>query len=344
MATGLFSNMPTTSFFVLVVEDEPFARMVHLGAIAQLQGVSSVGVSSVSEALTIIAQQAPQVVVLDLQLQDGTGIEVMARLAEQRISTVLIVVSAHIERFRDRLRHGPHLHLLEKPAPLKELLRLIEAVQRRTSEPGPFSPLDYVQLACMGQHSVVINCVDSEVCGEIVIQNGVLWSASDEQGHGVPAFTRMVLAEGALIRVTPARSNEAPRSIEENWEGLVLDAMREKDEAARKRPPKSRSEASPPAPATPIPSGPSPAPVVAAETPPRAKEVRRPVPTSARRTVLSTEVREQFDLYVERGVRAVVERDFKTAIAAFEEAQRLWPDAPLIRHRLERLRLLQRAT
>jgi CheY-like chemotaxis protein len=344
MERGLFSNMPTRSFFVLVVEDEPFARMVHLGAIAQLHGVSSVGVSSVSEALTILAQQAPQVVVLDLQLPDGTGIDVMARLAEQRISTVLIVVSAHLEKFRDRLRSGPHLHLLEKPAPLQELLRLIETVQRTRSELGPFSPLDYVQLACMGQHSVVLNCVGSEVCGEIVIQNGVLWSAVDEQGHGVPAFTRMVLADGALIRVTPARGNEAPRSIEENWEGLILDAMREKDEAARKRPPKSRSEASPPALVPSIPPVPSPPPVVAAETPPPAKEVWRPTSSSARRSARSSEVREQFDLHVERGVRAVVERDYKTAIAAFEEAERLWPEAPLVRHRLERLRLLLSAT
>jgi CheY-like chemotaxis protein len=338
--------MPTPPFFVLVVEDEPFARVVHLGAIAQLHGVSAVGVSSVSEALTIISQQAPQVVVLDLQLPDGTGIDVMARLAEQRISAVLIVVSAHIEKFRSRLRQGLHFHLLEKPAPLKELLRLIETVQRTTSEPGPFSPLDYVQLACMGQHSVVINCIGSEVCGDIVIQNGVLWSAHDEQGHGVPAFTRMVLAEGSLIRVTPARAHEAPRSIEEHWEGLILDAMREKDEAARVRPPKSRSPMPPPVSAAPVPSVPSvpSPPVVVAKPSPSPQESLRPVSSSPRSTVLSTEDREQFDLHVERGVRAVVERDYKTAIAAFEEAERLWPDAPLVRHRLERLRLLQSAS
>ena len=332
--------MPSAPFFVLVVEDEPFARMVHLGAIARLPGVSAVGVGSVSEAQTIIAQQAPQVVVLDLQLADGTGIDVMARLAEQRISAVLIVVSAHIETFRNRLRHGPHLHLLAKPAPIKELLRIVEATQRTTLEPGPFSPLDYVQLACMGQHSVIISCVGSEVCGEIVIEHGVLWSAHDEQGTGVQAFTRMVLSEKALIRVTPSRSLAAPRSIEESWEGLILDAMREKDEAARIRPAKSRSEAPPPATAAPILSTPS---TPSSPSSPSAKATPSPSPASASasRSVLSTEVRTQFDLHVERGVRAVVERDFRAAIAAFEEAQKLWPDAPLLRHRLERLRVLQ---
>jgi ActR/RegA family two-component response regulator len=332
--------MPSAPFFVLVVEDEPFARMVHLGAIARLPGVSAVGVGSVSEAQTIIAQQAPQVVVLDLQLADGTGIDVMARLAEQRISAVLIVVSAHIETFRNRLRHGPHLHLLAKPAPIKELLRIVEATQRTTLEPGPFSPLDYVQLACMGQHSVIISCVGSEVCGEIVIEHGVLWSAHDEQGTGVQAFTRMVLSEKALIRVTPSRSLAAPRSIEESWEGLILDAMREKDEAARIRPAKSRSEAPPPATAAPILSTPS---TPSAPSAPSAKATPSPSPASASasRSVLSTEVRTQFDLHVERGVRAVVERDFRAAITAFEEAQKLWPDAPLLRHRLERLRVLQ---
>lgn len=335
--------MPSAPFFVLVVEDEPFARMVHLGAIARLPGVSAVGVGSVSEAQTIIAQQAPQVVVLDLQLADGTGIDVMARLAEQRIPAVLIVVSAHIETFRSRLRHGPHLHLLGKPTPIKELLRIIEAAQRTTLEPGPFSPLDYVQLACMGQHSVVISCVGREVCGEIVIQHGVLWSAHDEQGNGVQAFTRMVLSEKALIRVTPSRSLTTPRSIEESWEGLILDAMREKDEAARVRPAKTRSEPPPTTTAAPILSTPAAPPLVMPETLPPAPTTPSPAASSTKRTVLSDSDRQLFDEHVERGVRAVVERNFPIAIAAFEEAQRLWPDAPLVRHRLERLRLLQSA-
>ena len=335
--------MARSSFFVLVVEDEPIARMTHLGAIARLHDVVAIGASSVMEALTIISQNAPQVVVLDLQLQDGTGIDVMTRLAELSTPVELIIVSAHLDRFRQNLKVSDRLHLLEKPAPLREVQRIVEGAQRATIPTSPFTPLDYVQLACMGQHSVEIDCVGEDVCGEIVIRNGLLWSAQDEQGQGVAAFTRLVLAEGALLRVSPAREDNRPRVITDSWEQLVLDEMREKDEAAHARPPKARAEVSAPvAPAggqsQPIQPSPSNA------TPSAGAPVSDPALSTDRgaaNRTLSADTRANFDQYVDRGVRAVIERNYPLAIIEFEKAQALWPDEPLVRHRLKRLRMMQ---
>jgi CheY-like chemotaxis protein len=368
--------MPRSRFFVLVVEDEPIARMTHLGAIARLNEVVAVGAGSVMEALAIIAQNQPQVVVLDLQLQDGTGIDVMARLAEMQSSAVLIIVSAHIERFRHSLKVSERLHLLEKPAPLREVQRIIESVQRASTPHAPFSPLDYVQLACMGQHSVEIDCVGEDVCGEIVIHKGTLWSAQDELGSGVPAFTRLVLSEGALLRVSPAKEDPGPRVIEESWEQLVLDAVREKDEEDRVRPPKPAAAPAPSsassvgsfpsassasslpsqstsavattqAPAstqsTPsAPSSPSSPGVSAAPSSPSAGSSlgSSSKSRSGPRQTITPELRANFDQFVDRGVRAVIERNYALAIKEFEQAQALWPDEPLVRHRLQRLRLL----
>ncbi len=362
--------MPRSRFFVLVVEDEPIARMTHLGAIARLNEVVAVGAGSVMEALAIISQNQPQVVVLDLQLQDGTGIDVMTRLAEMQSSAVLIIVSAHIERFRHSLKVSERLHLLEKPAPLREVQRIIESVQRASTPHAPFSPLDYVQLACMGQHSVEIDCVGEEVCGEIVIHKGALWSAQDELGTGVAAFTRLVLSEGALLRVTPAKEDPGPRAIEESWEQLVLDAMREKDEEDRVRPPKAAAApapssasalgASPPASGAsgvPLPStiagattqAPASVPPAPASSPGVSAAPPSPADSSAGsssksrsgpRKTITPELRANFDQFVDRGVRAVIERNYALAIKEFEQAQALWPDEPLVRHRLQRLRLL----
>ncbi len=329
----------SASFFVLVVEDEPLARMIHLSAIAKLDDVSVMGVSSVAEALSIIAQRPPQVVVLDMQLQDGTGIDVMMRLAEEKHPVVLIVVSAHIEKFRHRLGGGDNIFLLAKPAPHKELLRIIESAQRASQKPSPFSPIDYVQLACMGQHSVVIDCIGGDVCGEIVINSGLLWSAHDEQGNGSAAFVRMMLSEGALIRVVPARADLPPRSIQESWESLILDAMREKDEAERGKPPQKRRASSPTV-AAPlaVPKSESVSPPSTSQK--KAAESSSGISTSGRKGI-SEDVRSAFDQHVERGVRAVVERKFDVAILEFEKAQALWPEEPLVRHRLERLRTLR---
>jgi len=337
--------MPRSSFFVLVVEDEPIARMTHLGAIARLHDVAAIGASSVLEALTIIAQNPPQVVVLDLQLQDGTGIDVMTRLAELNTPVELVIVSAHLDRFRHSLKVSDRLHLLEKPAPLREIQRIVEGAQRATLPTSPFTPLDYVQLACMGQHSVEIDCVGEDVCGEIVIRGGLLWSAQDEQGQGVAAFTRLVLAEGALLRVSPAREDKRPRMITDSWEQLVLDAMREKDEAAHARPPKARAEVS--APVAAAPAGGQSQPIQSSQinatpsaVPPGSSPALSTDRGASHRT-LSTELRANFDQYVDRGVRAVIERNYPLAIIEFERAQALWPEEPLVHHRLKRLRMMQ---
>ncbi|MBL8633749.1 MAG: response regulator [Myxococcales bacterium] len=352
--------MSRPGFFVLVVEDEPIARMTHLGAISRLNDVVAIGAGGVMEALAIIAQRSPQVVVLDLQLQDGTGIDVMARLAEISSTAVLIIVSSHIERFRQRLKVSERLHLLNKPASLRDLQRIIESVQRASTQHAPFSPLDYVQLACMGQHSVEIDCVGEELCGEIVIHKGVLWSAQDELGSGVAAFTRLVLSKRMLLRVSPAREDPGPQSIEESWEQLVLDAVREQDETDRVRPPRPAAAPSTevPAPSTEVPAPSTEVPASSTEVPAPSQPVgsggsKHSVPSAAidaaasssmkrgaSRGTISPELRASFDQFVDRGVRAVIERNYPLAISEFEQAQALWPDEPLVRHRLQRLRMM----
>lgn len=374
--------MSRPGFFVLVVEDEPIARMTHLGAISRLNDVVAIGAGSVMEALAIIAQRSPQVVVLDLQLQDGTGIDVMARLAEMNSTAVLIIVSSHIERFRQRLKVSERLHLLNKPAPLRDLQRIIESVQRASTPHAPFSPLDYVQLACMGQHSVEIDCVGEEVCGEIVIHKGVLWSAQDELGAGVAAFTRLVLSDRTLLRVSPAREDLGPRGIEESWEQLVLDAVREQDEADRVRPPKPAATPAMSDPSTPQPgasggskhsvpsaahaSGLTPDPSSGSAASSRSQGVQATSSGTATssassnagpavdgaasktrgalRGAITPELRASFDQFVDRGVRAVIERNYPLAISEFEQAQALWPEEPLVRHRLQRLRMMVQPT
>ena len=121
----------------------------------------------------------------------------------------------------------------------------------------------------------------------------------------------MVLADGALIRVLPARDPLPARSIEDSWESLILDAMREKDEAERRCASAEARQV--------VSSLPMPAPLEVPKG--EAPKAKRTTPFhsqrslllllpaaasshSGRRTVLSDEQRATFDQYVERGVRA----------------------------------------
>src|SRR2546427_3474115 len=78
----------------MIVEDH---RIVTDGLAALLNGQPDMAVvgsaGSVAESLTRIAEQAPDVVVLDFRLPDGTGAEAGARLREIRPEAKLIFLS-----------------------------------------------------------------------------------------------------------------------------------------------------------------------------------------------------------------------------------------------------------
>lgn len=312
------------AMLVLVVEDEPVARMTHLALLAKLREVSAVGASTVAEARALIAESPPQLVVLDMHLPDGTGLDVVSALEANKAQAVLVIVSAHLDEYRSALRPSDRIHLLEKPPPMRELQRIVEMVQRTTQPAGPFSVLDYLQLACMAAYSAVIECVTPTGRGEIIIEKGQPWAAQDERGSGVPAFNRLVMSTGRHVRVLPERRWRGPRNLDDRWEHLVLEAMRELDENKPRSAPDPLSEAARtppvevPAPKPPAqPAGSSP-PAPRAEPPAAADPA-------------------EFEACIERALRAVVAKDIGLAIREFEAAQRIRPDDTLVRSRLDRL-------
>jgi CheY-like chemotaxis protein len=301
--------------------------MTHLVMLSRLPDVNAIGTESVAETKLLISHHTPQLVLLDLDLPDGTGLDVMNYLAQRGLSIPLVVISAVLGSFRSKLRPSDHLQLLTKPVSKSDLLRVVNEVRLGSSSPSPFSLTDYIQLGCMGQHSAVIECLSKEACGVIVIEKGLVWSAQDEQGQGVDAFYRLLLAEGALLRVGAAREPKGPRSIHESWEGLIFEAMRLKDEAIRDRR-RTPSAANP------------------TISPSAATRLSAPPPAAPKASTVSAIPTEQldddadFDGCVERGVRAVLTRDFASAIAEFERAHALRPTERMVMHRLERLRQL----
>jgi len=209
--------------------------MAYLSLLSKIRGVSVIAASNVAEARAMIHEQPPKVVILDLQLPDGTGLDVAATLEAFGSHAVLIVVSAHLDDFRPAIYPNERIHLLSKPVPLRELLQIVEQVALSADSVPPFSVADYVQLACMGQHSVTIESSTSGSHGYITIEKGQPWFAQDEQGVGVPAFNRLVLATGRQVRVLTDKRRLGPRNLTERWELLLLDAMRLGDEAKHQK-------------------------------------------------------------------------------------------------------------
>lgn len=115
---------------ILVVDDHPFFRE---GVVAWLQRQPNLNVcgtaDSPSSAMTAIHKLKPDLVLLDLRLRDGDGLEVLRQLKTDGIETRVIVVSNNSESvFMERtLRYGAKAYVLKDEA-AETMLSAIEAV------------------------------------------------------------------------------------------------------------------------------------------------------------------------------------------------------------------------
>jgi DNA-binding response OmpR family regulator len=289
--------------FVLIVDDDILVRTVHIAAIARIPGVSVVAVGTVSEARSVLGHATPDVLLLDLNLPDGNGLDVIDDLAQRGLSLRVVVISAHIDAYRAQLLPNAALTLLPKPAPASELRRLVQARAKETLPP-PFTLIDYIQLACMGQHSVELVGEGPAASASVVVRDGQLWAARDSEGGGVAALERLAGAAQPGLRVRGVDpSADISRNIEERWDHVLLELMRLRDEASPAR----------------------------RESDPGQEADLDAVPVSVPAGL-------DFDAYVERAVKAIVARDYVAAERALGLAHELRPDDRLVLHRLEKLR------
>ncbi|MBX3452907.1 MAG: response regulator transcription factor [Ferrovibrio sp.] len=121
---------------ILVVEDEPALRQ-DLVEYLSLLGYASKGVASCRELIEVLdAEAAPDVVILDVGLSDGSGFD-MARDIRGRCDCGVIMLTALGER-EDRITgfdSGADLYLV-KPASLQEIRAGVQSLLRRLSNPA----------------------------------------------------------------------------------------------------------------------------------------------------------------------------------------------------------------
>ena len=120
---------------VLIVEDEVQIRtLVRLGL--EQHDITVSEASTVAEALRAVDDTVFDVIILDLTLPDGSGIDVLARINEQFSQSHVIVLSGAITEL-DRIR-GLELgadDYVVKPFSARELSARVLAVRRRRAAP-----------------------------------------------------------------------------------------------------------------------------------------------------------------------------------------------------------------
>jgi two-component system, OmpR family, response regulator len=136
---------PTPPTRVLVVDDEPYLAEL-LGTALRYEGYETALAGSAADAFSQVARFRPDLVVLDVMLPDGSGLDVCRRLRGDGYRAPVVFLTAR-DSVRDKvagLRAGDDY--LTKPFSLEELVARIQAVLRRTRQATPPGPLTFADL------------------------------------------------------------------------------------------------------------------------------------------------------------------------------------------------------
>jgi DNA-binding NarL/FixJ family response regulator len=112
---------------VLLIDDHESVRAGIKAALLKAGHMCVGEASSISEARARIAHTNPQVIVVDLSLPDGNGLEIVkwARSISERIGIVVLTLNSAQDFLLTAMKAGASA-FVEKSAPLAELISAIE--------------------------------------------------------------------------------------------------------------------------------------------------------------------------------------------------------------------------
>lgn len=310
---------------VLIVEDDVLSRAAMARALGKQPALEVIEASGVAEATQLIRSLPIDLIVADIELHDGTVLELLPMLEGRRVPVVL--VSGHVAEFAERLPSG--LEIYAKPMTPVELRRIVAARLGCGDPRAGFALADYVQLAAMGQHSVMLEVArDGEPLGAVVIERGEAWSACDADGVGDGALVRLLSDPEVTTSCAPAPRNPGPRNLNGSSERALFDAVRLLDERRAGAPPRIRAEGS----SVTI-RGAAPPPTI----PPLARpaEPRRP----ASREFAPPDRDAEFEQLYAQGVDALLTKRYHDAFATLSRARMIRTTASIDAN-LKRLREL----
>jgi DNA-binding NtrC family response regulator len=114
---------------VLIVDDDASTREA-LAALVQAEGFTAAAAGSVAEARIQLVRQRPDVVLMDLRLPDGSGMDLLQDLEDRStIETILITGHASVESAVEALRMGASDYLT-KPVNVQHLKAVLSRVPK----------------------------------------------------------------------------------------------------------------------------------------------------------------------------------------------------------------------
>lgn len=198
----------------LIVDDDKF--MINLTT----RMLNKIGITAVSSALDgqsgldALADAAPNVILLDLNMPGMDGLEFLRHLAEREVSASVILISGEDKRVLQTAHQLAQAHQLKvlgalqkpvKPDPLKAMLEKVNAEQERRKR-GPIPLLSVAELEAGIQSGAVeahfqpkVSVADRKLVG---VETLVRWRGADGKLTPPAAFISVAENNGLIDALT----------------------------------------------------------------------------------------------------------------------------------------------
>lgn len=176
---------------VFIVSQLPWGR-VESDHVTRLTGVA--------EARRAFKAQGPRLVIADLDLFDGSGLEILSmvdggkRLGACTPACDVVLVGASLDRRVLRGAERARRWLRSQSSKVEELVD-----SALGQPPSPTAELvDYCALATIGQRPISMHVATAagEPIGAVHVRSSLVWTAVDGHGVGMPAFERILRRTG----------------------------------------------------------------------------------------------------------------------------------------------------
>jgi len=130
---------------ILVVDDEKSIRE-FLTILLQQEDYQVVTAASVGEGKELLAKDRPALVMCDLKLPDGSGLEVLQHARSQNLSTPFIIITAHTtpQHALEAMRAGA-AEYLSKPFNVDDLKTILaKLLSAPSADPRPFEVPEFI--------------------------------------------------------------------------------------------------------------------------------------------------------------------------------------------------------
>lgn len=213
---------------ILIVADDPRFRAFIMNSLKALAGVEVLDANNLQDGTEILYALEPELLITDLDLPDGSGLQLIASIHGEGMKTSTLVIAtarAPLGRLQPLCKN---IHVCWKPLhperlrQLSEKFTLVEpAVQTHmlTGDHRSATTMDYIQLGCLGRCSLQLTITRGAIdLGVMYIHRGTLWTAETALDTGEAALRRLLNEDEVRVEVQALeRDDPGPRDLEFPW-------------------------------------------------------------------------------------------------------------------------------